>query len=132
MAKTFRLNITTPKEEFFDEDVEFFDIKIARGYIGFLAKHSPLTSLVKPSEFIIRTGKQEIKGLISNGVVMMTGEKAIVVVTNIIKYSDINKEEAQKELDKIKQSLQNPSLLPYEKQTLEKEHIFYEKVINYV
>ena len=54
MAKTFKLEIVSPDRKLFDSEVEGLVVPAHEGYLGVLAGHAPLLSILQPGEIAAR------------------------------------------------------------------------------
>lgn len=68
-VKKFKLQILTPKGDFFNEEVEAVSINTISGRIQILANHIPYVSGVKPTGIKIRNENTERYAVTSEGLV---------------------------------------------------------------
>lgn len=80
----YRLQILTPEEIFFDDDVISLIAPGSEGYLGILTNHAPLITLLKPGILII-TGKSQNKNFykISKGFLQVDHNKASLLIESI-------------------------------------------------
>jgi len=82
--KNFKLEILTPKSNFFKGEVKMLNIKVAKGYVGLLVDHTPFTSFVVPSKFTIEQNGQKKEGFISGGLIYMNRKECSVIANDVL------------------------------------------------
>ena len=80
MAKKFKTEIVTPEKIVFSEEIESLVIPAERGYLGILAGHAPLLTVLQPGEISLKgTPKGELHFATSGGFMEVTPGKAVVL-----------------------------------------------------
>ena len=80
--KTFHLDIVTPTGHVFDNIVTFVSARGQEGSLGILGQHTPIVTLLKPGEVLIRQDQQDISYDIGAGVLEVNAEHNVVILTD--------------------------------------------------
>lgn len=103
----FKLNVLTPEKIFFKGEAEQLVAKTTSGYVGILKGHAPYVASIVPSEMKIKAAGGEFRSAaISDGVVKVSEDDTVTVLTSAIEWSDEidvaraerSKERAEKQL----------------------------------
>jgi F-type H+-transporting ATPase subunit epsilon len=78
--KRFKLQILTPKHEFYNEEVESISINTISGRIQILANHIPYVSGVISSGIKIKNRDGEKYGFVSDGLLSFSNNNALIFV----------------------------------------------------
>lgn len=78
--KKFKLQILTPKGDFFNEEVETVSVSTISGRIQILANHIPYVSGVKSSGIKIRNGDTERYAVTSEGLLYFNNNNMEIFV----------------------------------------------------
>jgi F-type H+-transporting ATPase subunit epsilon len=105
MGKKFKVEIVTPEKLVFSEEAESLVVPAERGYLGVLAGHAPLLCTLLPGEIVIRGDKGELHFATSGGFMEVTPQKASLLTESAEELSAIDRERAQKSLDRAKERL---------------------------
>lgn len=89
--KTFKLQILTPKGEFYNGEVESISMDTISGRIQILANHISYASGVISTRIKIKSGDGEKYGLVSEGLLSFSNNNAFVFV-DTAEWADENKE----------------------------------------
>src|SRR5437764_5418839 len=82
MAATLKLEIVTPEEKIYSEDVEMVTLPGSEGELGVYPNHIPLLSTLIPGELRVLKGGKETFLAIGEGFVEVTGS-AVSVLTDM-------------------------------------------------
>lgn len=105
MAK-LRLEITTPHELAFSEEVDMVVLPAADGEIGIYPQHVPLMTQLKVGELrIIRDG-QEVPFAVGEGFVEVTFDAVNVLTDMAVEEDTINEEEVEKAIERAQKALE--------------------------
>lgn len=99
MATTLRLEIVTPEEKTFSEDVDMVTLPGVEGEMGIFPNHAPLMTQIEAGEVIARTGGADRHLAVGDGFVQITGDRVAVLTDMAVKAEDIDEagaEEARK------------------------------------
>ncbi|PIW61901.1 MAG: ATP synthase F1 subunit epsilon [Candidatus Omnitrophica bacterium CG12_big_fil_rev_8_21_14_0_65_50_5] len=88
--KTFHLNIVTPAGHVFDNMVTFVSARGQEGSLGILGGHTPIVTLLKPGEVLIRQGKHDIGYDIGAGILEVNAEHNVVILTDFAREKQEN------------------------------------------
>ena len=73
---TLRLEVVTPEEKVYSEDVEMVTLPGSEGELGVYPKHVPLLTTLKPSELRILKNGRETSMAVGEGFVEIRGDIA--------------------------------------------------------
>ena len=93
-SNTFRLVILTPYGRYFDNEVEFLNVKSEKYNLGILPKHAPLISTLVVSEMEIRMYNTSFHYAIGGGAIEITKEKVTLILDSIEKADEIDVDRA--------------------------------------
>lgn len=95
MAETLRLNIVTPQETVFDEDVNMVTLPGVDGEMGIYPQHIRLISQIVPGEVLINQNGQDRALAIGEGLVEVTGTSVSIVTDMAIPADGIDEAKAE-------------------------------------
>ena len=95
MAETLRLNIVTPYETVFNEDVNMVTLPGIDGDMGVYPQHIRLITQIVPGEVIINQNGQERALAIGEGLVEITGTSVSIVTDMAIPSDGIDEAKAE-------------------------------------
>jgi F-type H+-transporting ATPase subunit epsilon len=95
MAETLRLNIVTPQETVFDEDVNMVTLPGIDGDMGIYPQHIRLITQIVPGEVIVTQNGQEKALAIGEGLVEVTGDRVSIVTDMAIPADGIDEAKAE-------------------------------------
>ena len=99
----FRLSIVTPEEIVFDEQIVSLIVPAAEGYLGVLAHHAPLISVLEPGKMTIRLpDDSELLLAISSGFIEVAHNRAIILADTAEQADRIDQERALKSLERAR------------------------------
>lgn len=103
--KKFLLNIITPKGTYLHDEVEEVYLKTSNGYLGILANHDSLISVISIAPgFIVRNQKKEYFAFF--GGVMYVNHNEVKLIVNNIEHADsIDEKRAQAAHDRAVERL---------------------------
>lgn len=102
MADTLKLEIITPEEKSFSEDVDFVTLPGVEGEMGIYPKHVSLMTQVKHGEIAVKSGGKEFFLAIGEGFAKITGDNVAIMTDMAIKSDAIDEaaaEEARKQAE---------------------------------
>ena len=92
MAATLKLEIVTPEEKTFSEDVEFVQLPALQGEMGVYPNHVPLLTQIVPGELKVLKDGQELLLAVGEGFVEVTGRSVSVLTDMAVKEADIDEQ----------------------------------------
>lgn len=95
MAETLRLNIVTPQETVFNEDVEMVTLPGIEGDMGIYPQHIRLITQIVPGEVIIQQNGQDKALAIGEGLVEVTANSVSIVTDMAIPGDRIDEAKAE-------------------------------------
>jgi F-type H+-transporting ATPase subunit epsilon len=82
MADTLKLEIVTPEEIVYSEQVDMVTLPAIEGQIGVLPHHVPLLTQIVPGEMIVRKDGRDTFLAVGAGLVLVTG-RGVAIVTDM-------------------------------------------------
>ena len=90
---SFLLEIITPDRIVFTDNVEMVVVPSSSGTLGILPKHVPLFALLSEGELKIKRQVEDFFLSIGGGVIEVTKNKVMILVTRAVKASELNEQE---------------------------------------
>lgn len=78
-GKTFRLEVITPEQTVFADDVEMVVVPGVEGYLGVMANHTPLLTVLQPGVVRALKNGQEIRMAVTGGFFDARPDKVVVL-----------------------------------------------------
>jgi F-type H+-transporting ATPase subunit epsilon len=79
---TLKLEIVTPEEKIYSEDVEMVTLPASEGEIGIYPKHVPVLTILKPGELRVLKNGRETSMAVGEGFVEIKGD-AVSILTDM-------------------------------------------------
>ena len=96
MADTLKLEIVTPEEKIYSEDVEMVTLPGAEGELGVYPKHVPVLTTLKPGELrVVKNGKETALA-VGEGFVEIKTDGVSVLTDMALESTKIDLEAAEK------------------------------------
>jgi F-type H+-transporting ATPase subunit epsilon len=105
MAATLKLEIVTPTEKIFSEDVEMVTLTGIDGEMGIYPQHMPIMTQLAAGEIIAKRGAENIYLAVGDGFVQITGTAVSVLTDMAVKSDDIDEAKAEEARQKAEQRL---------------------------
>ncbi len=105
MADTFQLEVATPEKSLVDEQVTEVQLPGKNGYMGILAGHAPLLSILGAGLLSYEGGGGPHKLVIAGGFVEVFDNHVRVLADNADLPQDVQVDQARKDLDEASQAL---------------------------
>jgi F-type H+-transporting ATPase subunit epsilon len=105
MADTFQLEVATPEKLLVNEQVTEVQLPGKSGYMGILAGHAPLLSILGAGMLSYEGGGGPHKLVIAGGFVEVFENHVRVLADNADLPQDVNAEKARKDLEEASQAL---------------------------
>lgn len=99
MANTLKLEIITPEEKTYSEEVDFVTLPGVEGEMGIYPNHIPLMTQVEHGEIAVKRGNEEFFLAIGEGFAKITGDN-VSILTDMAIQSDAIDEAAAEEARK--------------------------------
>ena len=90
MADRIKLEIVTPEERTYSEDVDYVELPGKKGDMGVYPNHVPLLTEIVPGELKVNKDGQEFLLAVGNGVVEITGRSVSGLTDMAVKEADID------------------------------------------
>ena len=107
MADTFQLKVATPERLFVDEQVTEAEVPGKEGYLGVLAGHAPLLSMLGAGVLTYQGSGNSGVLAIDGGFVEIFENQVRVLADNAEWAREINTDQARRELDEANEALKN-------------------------
>lgn len=96
------LKIITPNGIFFDNEVEWVNVKTTEGYIGIFEWHVPLIANIQISKMSFKV-KQKVRNLTISGGLLVTDLHTVRIISDKVEYTSVLKaKETQASDERIK------------------------------
>ena len=95
MTNTIRLEIVTPIEVVYSEDVEMVTLPAIEGQMGVLPQHVRLMTQLVPGELIVRKNAHDDFLAVGEGLVEVTNERVSIVTNMAIPVAQIDEAAAE-------------------------------------
>ncbi len=105
MAETFLLEIVTPTELLFSDQVDIFTAPGCEGEFGVLSGHTNYLVVLRPGELRYTRGGTETSLFINGGYSEVTPDKTTILIEGAIPTSEINVSEAREDLKGAEEEL---------------------------
>ena len=102
MAATMKLEIITPEDKTFSDDVDFVTLPGVEGEMGIYPNHIPLMTQVSHGEIAVKKGREEFFLAIGEGFAKITGDNVAILTDMAIHSEHIDEaaaEEARKQAE---------------------------------
>jgi F-type H+-transporting ATPase subunit epsilon len=87
MTGTLKLEIVTPEETVYSDDVDMITLPSAVGQIGVYAQHTPLITQMVPGEIIVRKNGRDLFIASGEGLIEITADR-VAVLTDLAVAAD--------------------------------------------
>ena len=129
MAETLKLEIVTPAENIYSEDVEMVTLPGSEGKLGIYPDHVPLMTQVHAGEIIVnREGTEEILA-VGEGFIEVTGDHVSILTDNAANSADIDESAAEEARSKAENRLKEGDISEEEARILYQAIMFSEAQI---
>ncbi|MDD5350763.1 MAG: ATP synthase F1 subunit epsilon [Chthoniobacteraceae bacterium] len=114
MANTLRLEIVTPLEEAYSEDVQMVVLPGVEGEMGIYPMHIPVMTEIKPGELKILKDGIESDFAVGEGFVEITQTKVTVLTDLAIGVEAIDEKAVERAIERAQSALRNAEALKAE------------------
>ncbi len=98
----FQLIIATPEREVYRDTVDSVTLPTVDGEITVLARHIPLSTILKPGALVIRKGNEEKPHAVGGGFIEVQGDKLTVLADTAEHIEEIDEARAQEAIERAK------------------------------
>jgi F-type H+-transporting ATPase subunit epsilon len=103
----FDVSLVTPEGPAFEGDAEMLVVPGAAGEIGVLARHAPLIATLKAGATRVHLGQDRVEEFATGpGFFTVEQDRAIALVDHAVKANEIDREEAERQLEEAKAELE--------------------------
>jgi F-type H+-transporting ATPase subunit epsilon len=100
-----RLEITTPEEKAYSEEVDFVVLPGSEGELGVYPNHVPLLTTLQPGELRVLKAGQETALAVGEGFVEITGDSISVLTDMAMQAARIDEAAAEKAVERARATL---------------------------
>ena len=105
-VRTFDLSVVTPDGAAFEGEAEMVIVPGAAGEIGVLARHAPLVAMLKAGEIRVKAGNDWQSFAAGPGYFKVQQDRAIALVDDAVRAEEIDIDEARREAEEARASLE--------------------------
>jgi len=106
MATPFKLTVLTPEKAVLDAEVEYIQVPGMLGYMGILAHHAAIISVLDPGKMTVRSiGGGETVYAVGGGFIEVSDNEAVVLADSLEPLDAIDIARAQKSADRARERL---------------------------
>lgn len=105
-----RLEIVTPEEKTYSDDVDYVVIPGVEGELGVLPQHVPLMTQLLPGELRVVKNGEELRLAVGEGFVEITADKVAVLTDMAVRESDIDEKAAEEAVRRAEQAMRETKL----------------------
>lgn len=95
MAATLRLEIVTPDQKTYSDDVEMVTLPGVEGEMGIYPQHVPLLTQIVPGEIIARKDGHDYSLAVGDGFVEITADRVAILADMAIRAENIDEAKAE-------------------------------------
>ncbi len=104
---TLRLEITTPEEKTYSEDVDFVVLPGSEGELGVYPNHVPLLTTLQPGELRVTKDGKETVMAVGEGFVEITGDTVSVLTDMAMQAEQIDESAAEKAVERARAAMKD-------------------------
>ena len=104
------LEIVTPEQKTYADDVDSVVIPGVEGELGVLPQHVPLMTQLLPGELRVMKGGEELRLAVGEGFVEITADKVAVLTDMAVKESDIDESAAEDAVRRAEDAMKDNKL----------------------
>jgi F-type H+-transporting ATPase subunit epsilon len=103
----FEVSLVTPEGAAFEGECEMLIVPGAAGEIGILARHAPLVAMLKAGSTRVHVHQNEVLEFATGpGFFKVEQDRALALVDNAVDVREIDRDEAQRQLDEARAELE--------------------------
>jgi F-type H+-transporting ATPase subunit epsilon len=103
---TLKLEIVTPEEKIYSEDVDMVTLPGSEGELGIYPKHVPVLTTLKPGELRVVKDGRETAMAVGEGFVEIKADSVSVLTDMALEAEKIDVEAAEKAVERAKAAMQ--------------------------
>lgn len=104
------LEIVTPEQKIYSEDVDSVVIPGMEGELGVLPQHVPLMTQLLPGELRVLKGGEELRLAVGEGFVEISADKVAVLTDMAVKESEIDESAAENAIKRAEEAMKDSKL----------------------
>jgi F-type H+-transporting ATPase subunit epsilon len=104
------LEIVTPEQKIYSDDVDSVVIPGVEGELGVLPQHVPLMTQLLPGELRVLKGGEELRLAVGEGFVEIGADKVAVLTDMAVKESEIDEAAAEEAIQRAEQAMKDTKL----------------------
>jgi F-type H+-transporting ATPase subunit epsilon len=114
-----RLEIVTPDQKIYSDDVDYVVIPGIEGELGVLPQHVPLMTQLVPGELRVLKGGEELRLAVGEGFVEISGDKVAVLTDMAVRESDIDESVAEEAVRRAEEAMRQEKMSDEELATVQ-------------
>jgi F-type H+-transporting ATPase subunit epsilon len=95
MADTLKLEIVTPEQVAYSDDVHMVTLPAIEGQMGVLPHHVPMLTQIVPGEMIVRKDGRDTFLAVGEGLLLITGDRVAIVTDMAVGAESIDEARAE-------------------------------------
>ena len=104
------LEIVTPEQKIYSDDVDSVTIPGVEGELGVLPQHVPLMTQLLPGELRVLKGGEELRLAVGEGFVEISADKVAVLTDMAVKESEIDESAAEDAVRRAEEAMKDSKL----------------------
>ncbi|MEI8388079.1 MAG: F0F1 ATP synthase subunit epsilon [Verrucomicrobiota bacterium] len=104
------LEIVTPEQKIYSDDVDSVTIPGVEGELGVLPQHVPLMTQLLPGELRVFKGGEELRLAVGEGFVEIGADKVAVLTDMAVKESEIDESAAEEAVKRAEEAMKDSKL----------------------
>jgi F-type H+-transporting ATPase subunit epsilon len=104
------LEIVTPEQKIYSDDVDSVTIPGVEGELGVLPQHVPLMTQLLPGELRVLKGGEELRLAVGEGFVEIGADKVAVLTDMAVKESEIDESAAEEAVKRAEEAMKDSKL----------------------
>ena len=104
------LEIVTPEQKIYSDDVDSVVIPGVEGELGVLPQHVPLMTQLLPGELRVLKGGEELRLAVGEGFVEISADKVAVLTDMAVKESEIDESAAEDAVRRAEEAMKDSKL----------------------
>ena len=104
------LEIVTPEQKVYSDDVDSVVIPGVEGELGVLPEHVPLMTQLLPGELRVLKGGEELRLAVGEGFVEIGADKVVVLTDMAVKESEIDEDAAEDAVQRAEEAMRSSKM----------------------
>ncbi len=127
MAKTFQIEVVTPDATALSTEADSLTVPAWEGYLGVLANHAPLLTVLKPGVVTVSDEKTERYFAIRGGFMEVAANRAVILADDLVEGGAVDSSAVEQELEAAKAPTEEASGKTAADRSQAREHLARER-----